>query len=162
MRNFVPLFGTLAPNFAAEDDGLASDVVRTIVDSARQDDSTSWSEWSDAHSAVMLHRVLPVDGRGADLKIDVTFPEGEASPTQVHYETSGAFSVPGARGVKVRSAQGHLLAVEHGGEVFPSVESFTFEASTLGSRIEGSQTIRYLTFRACGANIDDEITSLQL
>jgi hypothetical protein len=161
---FAPLVGTIPQVFGeARGQSFIEDIVKDITHALDTSESYPWSEWSDDKQAVVLHQVVPfgTDGRGPEATIDAYFPQGDTVPQHLSIEVGSISGVSGWRGAKVRRVSGHVRGVLIDDVVFLTVESLSFEATSPRATLIGSQTIRYLTYRACGASIDDEITAIQ-
>jgi hypothetical protein len=157
---FVPLVGRLADHYGSYgEEGVAENLSQSLIDQFSQGVSYAFVEWDDAAQEVRVQRVVPF-GTGAEAVQVAHFPEGGALPTRLDTTVDTSVAIPGFRGAKVRHAEAHVLGVAVGEQVFPTTEAFQVSASAFGARIEGAQTVRYLTWRRCGAAVDDEIRAL--
>jgi hypothetical protein len=160
---FVPLVGRLATHYGDEDDdGIADNLAQGLIEELGHGVSYAYAEWDDAKTEVRLQKVVPFgEGNNAAEATQIThFPNGDPLPSQIDTTVDQPFSLPDFRLARVKHAEAHIRGQVVDDVVYPAVEAFELSASAVGVRIEGAQTIRYLTWRRCGAEIDDEIRSL--
>ncbi len=148
----LPLFGRMPrPEGDGNDVDLRANVLSTVLGELTDGAATAYATWDDARGAVILHRELALAG-GGSATVDVTFPDGGSLPTALDLTFPEAFRVPQRRIIKVTSASARLRATADGDDLFPTAETMRFTVSALGITGEAAHTIRYTTFRKCGAS----------
>ena len=129
----------------------ASNVLRRVLDRLGGSAITSWAQWDDVRTGVVLHRMIPLGDHGSDeVHVEVFFPGGQELPTSIDASFPPHFRAGRwPRRFRIRGAEVHLRGAVAGQQVFPASEAYRFDFGMFGWWGSGAQTIAYEHIQPC-------------
>ena len=136
---------------SAAESSAPGNLLRNVLDDLGGEVDTSWTQWDDTASGVVLHRSMAT-GSGAnapEARVEVFFPGGEALPVSLDVTFPERFYRGTFPRWRVEDAVVHVRGRASHGTVFPTSESFRFDFGVLGFQFHGAQTIVYKNATRC-------------
>ncbi len=139
----------------SDDDRGPNNLVRRALDDLGASVDTSWAQWDSERQGVTLFRSVPLNEskRPPEAEVKAFFPGGRDQAVSVDVVFPKRFYKGTFPRWRLDNAVVQVRGRPSGGEVFPTVESFSFEFGVFGFTFSGAQTIRYKSARRCGAEM---------
>jgi len=159
---FVPLIGKLQGGSVTvssaedpDDEGVELEedstvnVLREVLDRIGGESESTWAQWDEVERAMVLERMVPIGKSNKEARISSRFPEGRDVPAQVDVVLPERVAYGILPRITIQDASVKLRGRDHRGSFFPTAETVHYEASVLGFRFSGDQTIVYRKMKRC-------------
>ena len=136
---------------SGDEDPGPTNLVRQALDDLGGSVYTSWAQWDAERDGVTLFRSVPLNdsNRPPEAAVTAFFPGGRNQAVSVDIQFPERFYKGTFPRWRLDDAVVHVRGRASNGQVFPTMESFSFEFGVLGFTFTGAQTIQYKSARRC-------------